>query len=185
MYIGGTLVNATTLGAAGSLAAFAGTILAMSQGTRLAGIVLLSGALTLGAVGIALRIRPRRGPALAAAVALAGLGFTSIPAVQTQLLAIEAHEYTEEQFRQVQRDAQHRGRLGRRLAAAEGTSTGNPLPPGSTVKLDGWEITVHSPTDIRATHDGAGPSQPYELTQKGEVMEVKVGDHTRYIELAT
>lgn len=185
MYIGGILVNATMLGAAGSLTAFAGTILAMNHGTRLAGIVLLGTALTLGAVGLALRTRPRRGPALAAAVALAGLGFTSIPAVPTQLLAIEAHEYTEEQFRQVQRDAQHRGRLGRRLAAAEGTSIGNPLPPGSTVKLDGWEITVHSPTDIRATHDGAAPWQPYELTQKGEVMEVKVGDQARYIELAT
>ncbi|NKY68964.1 hypothetical protein [Corynebacterium mucifaciens] len=178
-------MNATMLGAAGSLAAFAGTILAMNHGTRLAGIVLLSVALTLGAVGLALRIRPRRGPALAAALALAGLGFTSIPAVQTQLAAIEAHEYTEEQFKQVQRSAQHYGRLGRQLAAAEGTSISNPLPPGSTVKLDGWEITVRSPTDIRATHDGAAPEQPYELTQKGEVMEVKVGDQTRYIELAT
>ena len=178
-------MNATTLGVAGSLAAFAGTILTMSQGTRLAGIVLLGTALTLGAVGLAIRIRPRRGPALAAAVALAGLGFTSIPAVQTQLLAIEAHEYTEEQFKQVQRSAQHYGRLGRQLAAAEGTSISNPLPPGSTVKLDGWEITVRSPTDIRATHNGAAPWQPYELTQKGEVMEVKVGDQTRYIELAT
>lgn len=178
-------MNATTLGAAGSLVAFAGTLLAMNHGTRLAGIVLLGTALTLGAVGLALRIRPRRGPALAAAVALAGLGFTSIPAVQTQLLTIEAHEYTEEQFRQVQRDAQHRGRLGRRLAAAEGTSIGNPLPPGSTVKLDGWEITVRSPTDIGATHNGAAPWQPYELTQKGEVMEVEIGDQTRYVALAT
>ncbi|WP_288864368.1 hypothetical protein [uncultured Corynebacterium sp.] len=178
-------MNATTLGAAVSLAAFAGTILAMSQGTRLAGIVLLSGALTLGAIGLAQRIRPRRGPALAAALALAGLGFTSIPAVQTQLAAIEAHEYTEEQFRQVQRDAQHRGRLGRRLAAAEGTSIGNPLPPGSTVRLDGWEIAVHSPTDIRATHDGAAPEQPYELTRQGAVMEAKVGDQARYVAFAT
>ena len=53
------------------------------------------------------------------------------------------------------------------------------------MKLDGWEITVRSPTDIGATHNGAAPWQPYELTQKGEVMEVKVGDQTRYIELAT
>ena len=176
-------MNAATLGAAGSLAAFAGTLLAMNHGTRLAGIALLGTALTLGAVGLALRIRPRRGPALTATLALAGLGFTSIPTVQTQLSAIEAHEYTEEQFRQVQRDAQHRGRLGRRLAAAERTSIGNPLPPGSTVKLDGWEITVRSPTDIRATHDGTAPWQPYELTQEGEVMEVKVGDRTRYVAL--
>ena len=178
-------MNANTLGAAGSLVAFAGTLLAMNHGTRLAGIVLLGTALTLGAIGLAQRTRTRRAPALAATLALAGLGFTSIPAVQTQLLAVEAHEYTEEQFRQVQRDAQHRGRLGRRLAAAEGTSIGNPLPPGSTVKLDGWEITVRSPTDIRATHDGAAPWQPYELTQKVEIMEVKVGDQTRYVALAT
>lgn len=142
-------------------------------------------ATTLGAVGLALRIRPRRGPTLAAVLALAGLGFTSVPAVQTQLSAIEAHEYTEEQFRQVQRSAQHDGRLGRRLAAAEGTSIGNPLPPGSTVKLGGWEITVHSPADIRATHDGAVPERPYELTRKGAVMEVKVGDQARYVAFAT
>lgn len=173
-------MNANTLGAAGSLAAFAGTLLAMNHGTRLAGIVLLGTALTLGAIGLAQRTRPRRGPALA----LAGLGFTSIPAVQTQLSALESHEYTEEQFRQVQRSTQHYGRLGRRLAAAEGTSIGNPLPPGSTVKLHGWEITVRSPTDIRATHDGAAPWQPYELTQKSAVMEVKVGDQARYVAFA-
>lgn len=147
--------------------------------------MLLGTALTLGAVGLAQRTWTRRGPALAAALALAGLGFTSIPAVQKPLAALESHEYTEEQFRQVQRSAEHYGRLGRQLAATEGTSIGNPLPPGSTVKLGGWEITVHSPTDIRATHDGAAPEHPYELTRKGAVMEVKVGDQTRYIALAT
>ena len=52
------------------------------------------------------------------------------------------------------------------------------------MRLGGWEITVRSPTDIRATHDGAARWQPYELTQKGEVMEVKVGDQTRYVALA-
>lgn len=74
-------MNANPLGAADSLVAFAGTLLAMNHGTRLAGIVLLGTALKLGASSLAQRTRTRRGPALAAALALAGLGFTSIPAV--------------------------------------------------------------------------------------------------------
>ena len=194
-------MNATTLGTVGALAAFAGTILAMSSGTKLAGIVLLVTALTMGTVGLAhsrtlargqrhhLHGRPSqssrhgRVPALAIGFALAGIGFNSIPAVQTELAEIEAHEYTQEELLEMQRDFQRGSGLGRRLYVTEGASRSNPLPLGSTVRLGGWAITVHSPTDIHADYSGATPEKPYELTEQGDVMRVKVGYQSRYVAL--
>jgi len=197
-------LSTTTLGTVGALAAFAGTILAMSSGTKLAGIVLLATALTMGTVGLAdsrtlardqrhhLHGQPHhpahspkhgRVPALAVVLALAGMGFNSIPAVQTELAEIEAHEYTQEELLEMQRDFQRGSDLGRRLYVTEGASRSNPLPLGSTVRLGGWAITVHSPTDIHADYSGATPEKPYELTEQGDVMRVKVGFHTRYVAL--
>lgn len=197
-------MNTTTLGTVGALAAFAGTILAMSSGTKLAGIVLLATALTMGTVGLAHSRTLTRGqrhhlhgqphhpahspkhgrvPALAVVLALAGMGFNSIPAVQTELAEIEAHEYTQEELLEMQRDFQRGSDLGRRLHVTEGASRSNPLPLGSTVRLGGWAITVHSPTDIQADYSGAAPEKPYELTEQGDVMRVKVGFRTRYVAL--
>lgn len=197
-------MNTTTLGTVGALAAFAGTILAMSSGTKLAGIVLLATALTMGTVGLAHSRPLTRGqrhhfhgqphhpahspkhgrvPAFAAVLALAGIGFNSIPAVQTELAEIEAHEYTQEELLEMQRDFQRGSDLGRRLYATEGASRSNPLPLGSTVRLGGWAITVHSPTDIHADYSGATPEKPYELTEQGDVMRVKVGYQSRYVAL--
>ena len=194
-------MNTTTLGTVGALAAFAGTILAMSSGTKLAGIVLLATALTMGTVGLAhsrtlargqrhhLHGRPSqssrhgRVPALAIGFALAGIGFNSIPAVQAELKEIEAHEYTQEELLEMQRDFQRGSDLGRRLYVTEGASRSNPLPLGSTVRLGGWAITVHSPTDIQADYSGAAPEKPYELTEQGDVMRVKAGFRTRYVAL--
>ena len=76
-------MNANTLGTIGALVAFAGTILAMSSGTKLVGIVLLGTALTMGVVGLAqVRSEPRRqhhptpgrAPRLAVVLALVGIG---------------------------------------------------------------------------------------------------------------
>ena len=197
-------MNTTTLGTVGALAAFAGTILAMSSGTKLVGIVLLATALTMGTVGLAHSRtlargqrhhlngrqhhpahspRPGRVPAFAIGFALFGIGFNSIPAVQAELKEIEAHEYTQEELLEMQRDFQRGSDLGRRLYVTEGASRSNPLPLGSTVRLSGWAITVHSPTDIQADYSGTAPEKPYELTEQGDVMRVKVGFHTRYVAL--
>lgn len=109
-------MNANTLGTIGALVAFAGTILAMSSGTKLVGIVLLGTALTMGVVGIAqVRSEPRRqhhphqpppdrAPRRAVVLALVGIGVNSIPSVQAELAEIESHEITEEQWRQLQKD---------------------------------------------------------------------------------
>lgn len=197
-------MNTTTLGTVGALAAFAGTILAMSSGTKLAGIVLLATALTMGTVGLTHSRTLARGqrhhiqghparpsqssspggtPAFAVVLALAGMGFNSIPAVQAELAEIEAHEYTQEELLQMQRDFQRGSDLGRRLYVTEGASRSNPLPLGSTVRLSGWAITVHSPTDIQADYSGTAPEKPYELTEQGDVMRVKVGYQSRYVAL--
>lgn len=92
-------MNANTLGAVGALVALAGTILAVSSGTQLAGIVLLGTALTMGTVGLAqvctepsrhAHPSPGRAPRFAVVLALVGIGFNSIPAVQAELAEIES-----------------------------------------------------------------------------------------------
>ncbi|OFT58748.1 hypothetical protein HMPREF3151_03495 [Corynebacterium sp. HMSC05H05] len=115
-------MNANTLGTIGALVAFAGTILAMSSGTKLVGIVLLGTALTMGVVGLAqVRSEPRRqhhptpgrAPRLAVVLALVGIGVNSIPSVQAALAEIESHEITDEQWRQLQKDLSGHRRLTR------------------------------------------------------------------------
>ena len=115
-------MNASTLGTIGALVAFAGSILAMSSGTKLVGIVLLGAALTMGVVGLAqVRSEPRcqrqpkpsRAPMFAVVLALVGIGVNSIPAVQAELAEIESHEITDEQWRQLQKDLSGHRRLTR------------------------------------------------------------------------
>ena len=115
-------MNASTLGTIGTLVAFAGSILAMSSGTKLIGIVLLGAALTMGVIGLAQvsseprrqhQTTPSRAPMFAVVLALVGIGVNSIPTVQAELAEIEGHEITDEQWRQMQKDLSGHRRLTR------------------------------------------------------------------------
>lgn len=145
-------MNANTLGAVGALVAFAGTILAMSSGTRLAGFVLLGTALTMGMVSLAhVRAEPSRQhhphqpepgriPTLAVVLALFGFGLNSIPAVQADLAEIESHEYTDEQWREMQ------NRFGERHLRLRAKLT-------SESKRGDYDCYIHGPrAPISATH---------------------------------
>lgn len=192
----GEIMHSDALGALGMLTAFAGMILAMNSGTRLLGFALLAAAVVMGVAGLVRRRepvdpllqphkpKPGRIPLLAVIFALVGVGFNSLAPVQEKLKAIEETEYTEEQLREMEDALRYGSRNGRRLRRAEraeGASIGNPLPLGSTVRIDGWAITVHAPDAHTATYTGATTAKPYTVLVKDEVIEVAVGNATRYV----